>query len=65
MLVTVGFATAIRERAREFGREPGPDDLEPVNPAAYRYSAQIAAQIERTVPWFDRLSPLLAEALQQ
>ncbi len=43
VLVTVGFATAIRERALELGREPGTDDLEPVNLAAYRYSAQISA----------------------
>ena len=35
-LVGVGFSAAVRERAKELGREPGPDDLEPVNLAGYR-----------------------------
>lgn len=42
-LVGVGFAAAVRERARELGREPGPEDLEAVNLAGYRQALGIPA----------------------
>ncbi len=42
-LVGAGFATAVRERALELGREPGADDLEAVNLAGYRRASAMSA----------------------
>jgi amidase/6-aminohexanoate-cyclic-dimer hydrolase len=43
VLMPVGMATAFRARAKELGRDPGPDDLEPVNYAAWLGAQQIGA----------------------
>ncbi|MEZ4331298.1 MAG: amidase [Myxococcota bacterium] len=42
-LSTVGVASLIRERARELGREPGAEDLEPVVLGFYRQAPAISA----------------------
>ncbi len=42
-LVGVGFAAAVRERAKELGREPGTGDLETVNLAGYQQALGIPA----------------------
>lgn len=39
----VGVCTTIRDRARELGREPGPDDLEPVVNGYYQQRASVSA----------------------
>ena len=42
-LSIVGVCSQLRERARELGREPGPDDLEPVVLGYYKQAPSISA----------------------